>query len=348
MTTRVSFAQYFKLAPELLALDRELDAAGCPVAYRKYVGAELLKRSHLVSKSANLLLSKLAKFGLDPKSILSVWYNNVYGHVVYQPPASRFLAMAVPVPIVVTWSPGSSSVTLPDITLLQFELKETLAKALDINGPLISGLKSVQALPLAKWVWLVMADFDTSVSSFEHARPAYHLSLWHSQQCLEKLLKAVLLARGQTEQQVQRYGHRAKKILEALSSLGVNLSSTGTKLVNEIFELAGGPAVRYVDDSPDPVRRLDLARRALLAHHLLLEFFASDCEKLGTCLAADANEQVIPGINIKWNITDVDLRRAVHLEHQSMCSHTLHSAPPYAERRDVIASIHGSIGDRTG
>lgn len=348
MTTRASFAQYFKLAPGLLALDRELDAAGCPVAYRKYLGADLLRQSTLKSESARRVLTMLAEFGLDPKPILSTWYNNVYGHVVYHPPASRFLAMAVPVPVVITWSPASSSVTMSDITLLQFEIKENLAEALDINGPLLTGLKKVQALPLAKWVWLVMADFDTSVSSFEHTRPAYHLSLWHSQQSLEKLLKAVLLARGQTEKQVRNYGHHAKKILDALSSHDVSLSRAGIRLVEEIFALVGGPAVRYVDDSPDPARRLDLAGRALRAHHLLLRFFASDCERLGTYLTAHADEPLVPGISMSWNITDEDLRRAVHLEHQSMCSHSLYSAPPYAERRDVIAPIHGSSGGSAG
>ena len=342
MTSRASFAQYFKLAPGLLALDRELDAAGCPVAHRKHIGADLLKQSALKNESASRVVTMLAEYGLDPKPILSTWYNNVYGHVVYQPPASRFLAMAIPVPIVVTWSPASSSVTLSDITLLQYELEDTLAKALDDNGPLLTGLKKLQALPLEKWVWLVMADFDTSVSSFEQARPAYHLSLWHSQQSLEKLLKAALLARGQTENQVRDYGHHAKKLLDALNSCNVSLSSAGIKLVEEIFALVGGPAVRYVDDSPDPARRLDLAGRAVRAHHLLLAFFASDCENLGDPLKAHAGEPLIPGINMSWNVTDENLRKAVHLEHQSVCSHSMYSAPPYAERRDVITQLRGS------
>lgn len=342
-----SFAQYFQLAPALLGFDRVLDTVGCPIAYRKYVGATLLVNSTCSNKSVRVLGELLAGAGLAPTPTLSAWYNNVYGHVVYQPPASRFLAAAVPVPIVVTWDANAISVTLPDITLIQFEIHEVLASALRPDGPLLTGLKNLQSLPLAPWVWLAMADFDVAVACFEHPRPAYHLSLWHSQQTLEKMLKAVLLALGETEKQIREYGHDVGKILDALASHAVTLSPTGVSLARDVFALVGGPGVRYLDDSPNPATRLDLAQRALRAHHMVLTFLAADGENLTTILAARTRKPSILGVEITDGLTDEDLRRAVHAEHQSMCSHSLYTAPPYAipERKDVEMPISG-FGDR--
>lgn len=348
--TTVSFAQFFHLAPALLELDRDLDAVGCPVPYRKYIGATLLANSTLSTESVRRLSEMLSEAELAPAPILSAWYNNVYGHVVYQPPASRFVAAAVPVPVVVTWDASATSVTLPDVTLIQFAVQKILAGALRPDGPLLVGLKELQSLPVAPWIWLAMADFDVSVACFEHPRPAYHLSLWHSQQTLEKLLKAVLLAHGETEKQVREYGHDASKILDALASHAVTLSTAGATLFPSVFALVGGPSVRYLDDSPDPVTRLDLARRALRAHHMVLSFLAADGNTLGACLAAGTGKPHLLGVDIAAGTTDEELRKAVHLEHQSMCSHTLYTALPYAipERRDVDLQLTGIDGRNAG
>jgi HEPN domain-containing protein len=344
--TRASatFDQFFQLAPALLSLDKELDSVGCPIAYRKHVGATLLANPTFSTEAVQCLSKMLAVKGLAAAVVLSAWYNNVYGHVVYQPPASRFLVAAVPVPIVATWDASARSVLLPDITLIKFEIQDELNKCLNPNSSLLSGLKALQALPAAPWVWLAMADFDISVACFEHPRPAYHLSLWHTQQTLEKLLKAMLLAHGETEEQIRKIGHDLDKVLNAVALRVVSLSTDGVAHVHEVFKLVGGPSIRYLSDSPDPATRIDLAQRALQAHHLTLRFLAADGDTIGAFLAPRIGRYRILGVNITadaTDTTDAELRKAVQLEHQSMCSHELYTAPPYAirERRNVALPI---------
>jgi len=105
MNNQVSFANFFKLAPSLIALDKELDYEGCPVSYRKYLAVEWLARTNSQNEAIQKLQTSISGMGLDTKSVFSIWYENVYGHVVYEPPASRFVAISTPVPIIVTLIP---------------------------------------------------------------------------------------------------------------------------------------------------------------------------------------------------------------------------------------------------
>lgn len=334
MNTQISFADFFKLAPGLIALDRELDAEGCPVSYRKYLAAEWLTRRDCRDNTIRHVISAISDMHLDVESVCSTWYNNVYGHTVYQPPASRFIALSTPVPIAVTWGPFDSEVTIPDITLIQYELQESLFKLLNTEGVLLVGLQKFQNLPMARWVWLAMADYDISVTSFELTRPAYHLSLWHSFQTLEKLLKAALIVFGETKQSLQKHGHNIHKLISALDKHGVSLTYRGNHIAHEIENLVGGPAVRYLDSS-DRSERLILADRSVQVHHLLLEFFALEAEQIGSILSTGSTDPVC-GINAQKS--DLELRRKVHIEHKVMCSHSAYSKPPYALplRQDII------------
>ena len=334
MKPQASYADFFKLAPYLIALDKELDAEGCPVSYRKYFAVELLSRTEDQSDLIKKLQTAILEMDLDTKSIISTWYNNVYGHVVYEPPASRFVALSTPVPIIVTFSPVDAEVTLQDITLIQFELEELLSKSLNPEGFLILGIQKLQELPMAKWVWLAMADFDISVASFELTRPAYHLSLWHSFQALEKLLKSVLIAFGETPSALQKYSHNINKLISALNKYNFSLTDRGSEIANKISSLVGGPSVRYLDDSISQHERLNLAKRSLQVHHLLLEFFTLDAEQLGAVLLANSTGSVL-GISSKDS--DLELRQKVHIEHKNMCSHSTYSKPSNALplRKDV-------------
>ncbi|WP_133512635.1 HEPN domain-containing protein [Candidatus Thiosymbion oneisti] len=317
MSNRASFADFFKLAPGLIALDRELDAEGCPVSYRKYLAVEWLIRTDCRDNTIKQLKTAISDMDLDVQSACSTWYNNVYGHTVYEPPASRFIALSTPVPITVTWSPFDSEVTMPDITLIQYELQESLFKLLNPEGFLLVGIQKLQELPMARWVWLAMADYDISVTSFALTRPAYHLSLWHSFQALEKLLKAVLIVFGETELSLQKYSHNIHKLISALNKHGFSLTNRGTQIAHEISNLVGGPSVRYLDDSLNRSERLILADRSVRVHHLLLELFALDAERIGTMLSTGSVDSVF-GINSQDS--DLDLRRKVHIEHKKMCS----------------------------
>lgn len=324
-----------------MALDKELDAEGCPVAYRKYLAPDWLARGNWRNSLIGQLNALIAEKRLDAEALCSVWYNNVYGHSVYQPPASRFVAFSTPVPVVITWSPVDDEVSLPDVTLIQFELKQSIKNILQPDGALLCGLRKFQELPAARWVWLAMADYDVSVSSFELARPAYHLSLWHSLQTLEKLLKAALITSGETADTVRKYNHNIERLVRALTERGVSLTSTGSQLAQKIGELVGGPNVRYEDDLGDRRSRLEMAERSLLAHHLLLEFFASDAEIISEVLSGDSGcflDGLIPGQS------DQNLRQMVHAEHKFRCSHHAYTMPPYAERErlDVLHPLSGS------
>lgn len=341
VSNRASFADFFALAPSLIAVDRELDVEGCPVAYRKYFASDWLKhqswRSSVIGQ-ANILISEK---DLDAEAVCSVWYNNVYGHSVYQPPASRFVAVSTPVPVVVTWSPIDHEASLPDVTLIQYELEGSIKKILRPEGALLRGLQKFQELPAAKWTWLAMADYDISVTSFELARPAYHLSLWHSLQALEKVLKAALISSGETADAVRKYNHNIERIIGVLSECGICLTSSGTQVAKEIARLVGGPSVRYEDDMSDRCSRQELAKRSLLVHHLLLEFFATDAATIGESLSDDAAlylNGLTPGQ------ADQNLRQKVHTEHKSKCSHHAYTIPPYAERQrlDVLHPMKGS------
>ncbi|TCT19247.1 HEPN domain-containing protein [Thiobaca trueperi] len=339
METKVTFADFFALAPGLIALDRELDAKGCPIAYRKYLAADWLIgrnwRNEAIGRAEALITEKC----FDVRTVCSVWYNNVYGHVVYQPPASRFVALSTPVPVVITWSPLDKEVTLPDVTLIQYELEESLNEILNPDGVFLDGLRKFQQLPVAKWIWLAMADYDVSVSSFELPRPAYHLSLWHSFQTLEKILKAVLIRFGDTPEFLRKYNHDVRKLTSALKKYGVILTDTGSRLAQEIERLTGGPGVRYLDDLDNQRSRLELAERSLLAHHSLLKFFASEGEYIGSVLSAEGADSVF-GVNSRES--DQHLRSRVHLEHKSRCSHYAYMVPPYTEsRQDIIHPLPG-------
>lgn len=338
MNNQASFAQFFKLAPGLIALDRELDAEGCPVSYRKYFAVDWLTRRDWNDNAIRNAKSLISDLDLDVRSVCSTWYNNVYGHIVYQPPASRLMAFATPVPVSITWCPIDSEITLPDITLIQYELQESLFKLLNPEGTLLIGLQKFQQLPMARWVWLAMADYDMSVTSFELARPAYHLSLWHSFQVLEKLTKAMLLVCGETHKSLREYGHSIQKLISALENKGVSLTSLGAQLAHEIENLVGGPAIRYLDDSLDRKERLALADRSLRTHHLLLEFLASDTEQIGAILSTG---HIDPLFGANPQDSDMELRRKVHLEHKAMCSHSAYSKPPYALplRQDITHPV---------
>ena len=339
METKASFADFFALAPGLIALDKELDAEGCPVAYRKYLAADWLMRRNwrdeAIGRAGDLIVEK--RFNV--RSLCSVWYNNVYGHAVYQPPASRLVALSTPVPVLVTWSPLDAEVTLPDVTLIQYELENALKDLLNPDGILLEGLRKFQQLPVARWVWLAMADYDVSVSSFELSRPAYHLSLWHSFQALEKLLKAVLITFGEPPESVRKYNHDVRKLTSALTKYGVALSDTGSRLAREIEQLVGGPRVRYLDDSDNRQGRLELAERSLVVHHALLEFFASEAERIGSILSVDGTNSVV---GVSPRESDQYLRSMVHMEHKARCSYA-YTRPPYAEpmRRDIVHPVFG-------
>ncbi len=341
MTTQVSFAQFFQLAPGLIALDKELDADGCPVPYRKYFAADWLSNREWKQNEILNVQSSISELGLDVQSLCSTWYNNVYGHVVYEPPASRFIAIATPIPVPVTWSPLDLECTLPDITLIQYELEETLSNLLVTDGTLLTGLKIFQQLPMAKWVWLAMADYDISVTSFELARPAYHLALWHSLQTLEKLLKATLFELGETEKSIRGYSHDIEKLVAALVRHGISLTNRGAQIAKEISKLVGGPAVRYLDDSISQTERLKLADCSIKTHHLLLEFFSCDADQIGLILASGAIGSPIDEGETK---SDQELRRMVHIEHKAMCSHSAYSMPTYALpiRRDITHTAQSS------
>jgi HEPN domain-containing protein len=338
MNNQVSFASFFKLSSGLIALDRELDSEGCPVSYRKYLAAEWLVRNDCQNEAIFQLKTSISDMDVDAESVFSIWYNNIYGHVVYEPPASRFVAMSTPVPIIVTWSPLDLEVTMQDITLIQYELQDSLSKLLSPEGFLLVGLQKLQALPMARWVWLAMADFDISVASFELTRPAYHLSLWHSFQALEKLLKAILIAFGESPASLQKYSHNIHKLISALNNHGFSLTNCGIKIAHEISSLVGGPSVRYIDDSATRLERLDLAKRSLRVHHLLLEFFALDADQIGATLSNNSTDLAL-GFN-SLN-SDLELRQKVHMEHKKCCSHSAYSKPPYALplRQDITYPI---------
>jgi hypothetical protein len=341
VSNRASFADFFALAPSLIALDKELDAEGCPVAYRKYLASDWLMRRNWENNLIGQANTMISERDLDTEAVCSVWYNNVYGHSVYQPPASRFMALSTPVPVAITWSPVDDEVSLPDVTLIQYELEEPIKNILQPNGVILRGLRQFQELPAAKWTWLAMADYDVSVSSFELARPAYHLSLWHSLQTLEKILKAVLISSGETADTVRKYNHSIERLISALSECGVCLTSNGSQLAKEIAQLVGGPGVRYEDDMGDGRNRQELAERSLLAHHLLLKFFASDAAIISKSLSADRAD-FIDGLTPGQS--DRDLRQMVHAEHKLRCSHHAYTMPPYAERErwDILHPLTGS------
>jgi HEPN domain-containing protein len=332
MLTQISFATLFELAPGMLALDQELDSLGCPIAYRKYFAEDWLTSvgdapnvPRLIRKAAKLV----ARLDLCPAATARTWYNNVYGHDVYVVPASKLIAGVAPRPIVAIWDGGSKSALLPDITLIQYELEATLADALKPSSPLLAGLTAFQNVPSAPWAWLAMTDYDMSVMSFELPRPAYHLSLWHTYQCLEKFLKAGLLAQGDTVKDVTKHNHRLDFILSALLSHEISLTPRGEALAYEIQTLVGGPGTRYVDDSNDKKVRLNLAKRALRAHHALLEFFATDCATLVDCILSGAATP--PGVvHSHHNHPSSDFRQLVQKEHSQLCSHAMFQVPPYA------------------
>lgn len=338
MNNQVSFADFFKLSPGLIEVDKLLDLEGSPVSYRKYLAVELLNKACDKNNIIQQLKKSMSDINVDAILVFSIWYNNVYGHVVYEPPASRFVAMSTPIPIIITRSPVDSEVTIQDITLIQYEVEESLSSLLDPEGFLLVGIQKLQNLPMAKWVWLAMADFDISVTSFELTRPSYHLSLWHSFQTLEKLLKAVLIALGEPIKSLQQYSHNIQKIILALNNKGVILTSRGIKIAYEISKLVGGPSVRYIDDSTTPNERLNLAKRSLRVHHLLLEFFSLDAQQIGDILSTSSEGSVF---GFSTQNSDIEMRQKVHIEHKEMCSHSVYSKPPYALplRQDITYPI---------
>gem|GEM_PF-2964288 len=319
----------------MMALDKELDAENCPVPYRKYFAAEWLAERTWVDKRISSVQNFIFSKKLDIQAICSTWYNNVYGHTVYEPPASRFVGIATPVPIIVTCSSSDSEVTLPDITLIQYELEASLSKLLSSDSSVLQGIKNLQSMPMAKWIWLAMADFDISVTSFELSRPAYHLSLWHSLQALEKLLKAVLFSQGETECSVKKYRHNITKLVAALRACGVTFSERGNQIIVKISRLVGGPSVRYLDDSCQSSERISLAKKAIEAHHLLLEFLALEGMEIARILTVNP----LNSIAIRTpTVTDQELRAKVHFEHKNMCGHSAYSKPTHAlpMRQDLI------------
>lgn len=338
MNTIISYANYFKLAPGMIALDKILDAESCPVSYRKYFAAEWLVERTWSDEHVSFVQNFMSSKYLDIKAICSTWYNNVYGHAVYEPPASRFVGLATPVPIIVTWSSMDTEVTLPDITLIQYELESPLSKLLSSDSYALQGIRNLQNMPMAKWIWLAMSDFDISVTSFELSRPAYHLSLWHSLQALEKLLKAVLFSQGETESSVRKYGHNIMKLAGALRAYGVIFSGRGNQIVSEISILVGGSSVRYLDDSYQSSERLLLAKKAIDAHHLLLEFLALEGMKIISILTANPLNSIATSNLVT---TDNELRAKVHFEHKQMCGHSAYSKPTHALplRQDITYPV---------
>ena len=183
-----------------------------------------------------------------------------------------------------------------------------------------------------------MSDFDISVTSFELSRPAYHLSLWHSFQALEKLLKAALFAQGETECSVRKYNHKITALLAELSANGVVFSDRGNQIVEDICVLVGGPSVRYLDDSYQSNERISLSNNAIEAHHLLLEFLAIEGIKIANMLAASPLNSIITS---KPTATDQELRSKVHFEHKQMCGHSAFSKPAHALplRQDITHPV---------
>jgi HEPN domain-containing protein len=343
MNTQISFSIYFEFASGLIALDKELDAIGCPIAYRKYLAVDWLTHCKTTDTLIDNVSRRIKELDLCVETVTKTWYNSVYGHVVYLPPASKLIVFATPIPVTATWSARSNSIILPDLTLIQFEFQDALAAIVNFNNPLFDGLKKFQALPAAQWVWLSMADYDLSVSSFELPRAAYHLSLWHTLQCIEKLLKAVLLAHGESDAIIRSCSHNISRIVNTLETRGISLTSLGQQLAKDIEHLVGGPGTRYVDDSNNREERLDLASRALEAHHLLLRFFASDCGNLGAKILSGRifNQEKL---YTHKEFSDENFRELVHLEHETMCSHSAYSAPPYAMpiRQNITYPINRS------
>ncbi len=331
MDTQISFATFFELAPGMLAIDRELDALGCPVAYRKYFAAGILSGCGRIGTEFDVIREArqlLVHHAHLPMSAASTWYNNVYGHLVYEPPASKFVVVLAPRPVIALWNSAAKSVILPDMTLVQYELAPQIDAVLRVGDARLDGLCALQALPVAAWTWLAMSDYDISVESLNLSRPAYHLSLWHTSQCLEKLLKAALLAVGLTTQQVRECGHNLRRILDALVINGVNLPASALQHAQHVDDIVGGPNARYLDDLDNPKDRLLSAEKALNAHHSLLKFFATGCHELGrhfpSLLPSDALVSALPR-----EIAISDLRVLVHREHQRMCSHGMLDSPPY-------------------
>ncbi len=321
-----------------MALDKALDSENCPVSYRKYFAAEWLVKRTWDDGPISFVQGFISSKDIDVKAICSTWYNNVYGHAVYEPPASRFIGLSTPVPIVVTLSPMDSEIILPDITLVQYEIKESLLRVLNADSFALQGMRNLQNLPMAKWVWLVMSDFDISVTSFTLSRPAYHLSLWHSFQALEKLLKSVLLSQGETESSVREYAHNLNKIVGVIGSLGIVFSERSNQIVDEISALVGGPSIRYIDDSYQNGERPLLSNKAIKAHHLFLEFLA--LEGIGISgILKDNPINSIHGSDPKE--TDHTLRTKVHSEHKKMCGHSAYSKPSDALpfRKDVVLQL---------
>ena len=151
MDTVISYADHFKIAPGMMALDKALDSENCPVSYRKYFAAEWLAERTWDDEQISFVQNFMSSKDLDIQAICSTWYNNVYGHAVYEPPASRFVGLTTPVPIIVTWSSSDSEVTLSDITLIQYELKEYLSKLLQSDSAVLRGMRNLQNMPMAKW-----------------------------------------------------------------------------------------------------------------------------------------------------------------------------------------------------
>jgi HEPN domain-containing protein len=209
---------------------------------------------------------------------------------------------------------------------------------LQTANPSLRGMKNLQNMPMAKWIWLVMSDFDISVNSFELSRPAYHLSLWHSFQALEKLLKAVLFAKGETECSVRKYNHDVKRLLEALSTCDVMFSERGSQIVDNIYTLVGGPSVRYLDDSYQNNERISLASKAIEAHHLLLEFLAIEGKKITSILMTNPLNSITTR---EQAATDQELRKKVHFEHKQMCGHSAYSKPKHSLplRQDITHPV---------
>ena len=325
MTKTLSYSQYFELADGLLALDSKLDASGVPIPFRKYIGRDWLipsneTRQDVASGRIQDAANKIQALGASPEEALSVWYNDLYGHVVYEPPASSFIAALLPHAVVLTYDSYSKQLVQPDVTIVLPVSQPLLETFRDPNHELLRGLGGLQNLPSAKWIWLSMSDYDVSVAVLRLPRPAYHLALWHTLQCLEKCLKAVLLAHGSTEDQLRKFNHNIAKILTALNTKQLVLSASGQKIALEIEAAVGGPSTRYVDDTVAMgAERIKLRDAAINAHHLLLRFFALESKAITHYLLTGPATD--PGVlHLHHEFPDGDFRALVYREHATRCN----------------------------
>lgn len=314
----LTYDDFDVLHPRLAFLDDYLDCAGVPVCYRKYCIRQLLldctfgepyRLDEGVLEASLAINDRLLRRGLSADAVRR-WYADVYEHLSVRPPVSGFVSGFTPQPLVIsTEHLSQQGVCFPGARASESLAACVWDNLISSRPEVVQGLGVLSALVPTRWVLLAMANYDMSVSCFRQAKPAFHLAMWETEQALEKLLKAVLIAKGFPEPNVKALGHYDDKILPALSSQGVALSVSGQTLVSKILT-KGNASVRY-EEAENRQARAQQKALALELHHDFLAFCHLEKEPLEQALPAAGSRATFPFCTDSFEA----LRRAVVQEH---------------------------------